>query len=153
MIRQAVEHFKRVLRLDPDHGEAAEKVRAVRAVQRLKTEGNTALQAGDHCTAQQRYQQALAVDRENRVVAAKLEYNLALVADRQNLPQPCIVHCTAALERDHSHLKARLRRAKTHRELGNLEAAIGKRRFNTARDQENRSQLSLHCSSLFHQRC
>lgn len=70
------------------------------------------------------YSQALQIDPQNKVVNAKLFFNKATVCSKLDKVKEAVQHCTDALNLDETYLKALLRRAKCHSDLGDFEEAV-----------------------------
>lgn len=86
--------------------------------------GNEAFKMGRWQQALSLYNEALTVDRNNKIVNAKLYYNKATVCAKLNQIKEAIEACTAALELDENYVKALLRRAKCYSDLSEFEEAV-----------------------------
>eukprot|EP00092_Neocalanus_flemingeri_P016202 GFUD01017536.1.p1 GENE.GFUD01017536.1~~GFUD01017536.1.p1 ORF type:complete len:414 (+),score=120.53 GFUD01017536.1:205-1446(+) len=124
MMDKALDHFKTVLKLAPDHEQAKEKFKKAKCLKQLKDCGNKAFKAGDFQNALRDYTEALSLDPLLKSMNSKLYFNRATVYTKLGDLQKCLEDCTAALENDPNYLKALLRRAKTYMELKDFENSI-----------------------------
>ncbi|KAF9414575.1 hypothetical protein HW555_007582 [Spodoptera exigua] len=121
---QAFKHFQQVLRLAPDHKKAMETYKKAKLLKQKKEEGNEAFKMGRWQQALSLYNEALTIDKNNKIVNAKLYFNKATVCAKLNQIKEAAEACTAALELDENYVKALLRRAKCYTELGEFEEAV-----------------------------
>ncbi|XP_026737789.1 dnaJ homolog subfamily C member 7 [Trichoplusia ni] len=121
---QAFKHFQQVLRLAPDHKKAIETYKKAKLLKQKKEEGNEAFKMGRWQQALSLYNEALTIDKNNKIVNAKLYFNKATVCAKLNQIKEAAEACTAALELDENYMKALLRRAKCYTELGDYEEAV-----------------------------
>jgi DnaJ family protein C protein 7 len=92
-IDRAIDHFKRALRGNPDHGNSQTTLKKVKGLAKAKEEGKDAWNAGRYAEAVDKYSEALAVAPENDAINSKLFYNRALA--RTQVPPPPHTHTTA----------------------------------------------------------
>jgi tetratricopeptide (TPR) repeat protein len=85
-IDRAIDHFKRALRGNPDHGNSQTTLKKVKGLAKAKEEGKDAWNAGRYAEAVDKYSEALAVAPENDAINSKLFYNRALA--RTQVPPP-----------------------------------------------------------------
>ena len=121
---KALEHFKTVLKLDPDHEPARETMKQARKIMNLKESGNKNFKSGNFEEALEHYSLALKVDSLHRRLNSKLYFNRATVHARLDNLQSCLADCSLALENDPNYLKPLLRRAKTYMGLQDYENAV-----------------------------
>ncbi|XP_059059239.1 dnaJ homolog subfamily C member 7 [Achroia grisella] len=140
---QAFKHFQQVLRLAPDHKKAIETYKRAKLLKQKKEEGNEAFKMGRWPQALSRYNEALNIDKNNKAVNAKLYFNKATVCAKLNQTIEAAKACTAALELDENYVKALLRRAKCHTELGNYQDAVKdyERLYKIDKSKENKQML------------
>lgn len=140
---QAFKHFQQVLRLAPDHKKAMETYKRAKLLKQKKEEGNEAFKMGRWQQALSLYNEALTIDKMNRAVNAKLYYNKATVCSKLGLTKEAAAACTSALELDENYVKALLRRAKCHSELGDHEEAVKdyERLYKIDKSKENKQLL------------
>lgn len=105
--------------------------------------GNEAFKMGRWQQALSLYNEALTIDKMNRAVNAKLYYNKATVCSKLGLTKEAAAACTSALELDENYVKALLRRAKCHSELGDHEEAVKdyERLYKIDKSKENKQLL------------
>ncbi|XP_031343855.1 dnaJ homolog subfamily C member 7 [Photinus pyralis] len=123
-IDSAVNHFQQVLRLAPDHKHAMGSYKRAKLLKRKKEEGNEAYKSCKFQEAINLYTEALSIDPLNKKTNAKLYFNRATVLARLVKLQDAVKDCTSALQLDETYLKALLRRAKCHTDLGDYEEAV-----------------------------
>lgn len=123
-VDKAYQHFNAVLRNDPDHKKAMLALKKAKRLQSKKQEGNESFSKGQFQKAYDIYSEALTIDPINKSTNAKLHYNRALVASKLNKTEEAIDDCSQAIEKDHTYLKAYIKRAKCYMESEKYEEAV-----------------------------
>eukprot|EP01135_Chromosphaera_perkinsii_P002851 Nk52_evm6s229 gene=Nk52_evmTU6s229 len=121
---QAIAHFKRALRCDPDHKKSRNKLKLTKALEAEKEAGNAAFKAGKYQEAFELYSKALEIDPDNASVNSKLYCNRATVSSKLNNLEGAISDCDKAIELDETYEKAYLRRAKCYMDSEMFEEAV-----------------------------
>ncbi|KAL1961291.1 hypothetical protein VTO42DRAFT_19 [Malbranchea cinnamomea] len=121
---QAINHFRRVLSLDPDATHAVKYLRMVQKLLRTKDEGNAAFKARKYREAIEIYTRGLEIDPSNRDINSKLLQNRAQAYSNLKEYEKAIEDCTKALEFDPTYIKARRTRAKAYGGAGNWDEAV-----------------------------
>eukprot|EP00126_Sphaerothecum_destruens_P000891 Sdes_comp11640_c0_seq1m2797 len=140
---QAIAHFNRSLRSDPDHSRARNFLKKVKSLENEKFAGNEAFNAGKLTEALERYSSALRIDPENSIVNSKLYCNRATVYAKLNDLGASIQDCDSAIDLDSSYVKAYLRRAKCYSDSEKYEEAVRDYEFVYNQDKSNRNVQEL----------
>ena len=82
----ALQHFRQALNCDPDFKQAAQYLKMVQKLDKMKEEGNAAFKAGRNREAVDIYGKALEVDPLNKGTNSKILQNRALASIRVILP-------------------------------------------------------------------
>lgn len=119
-----MEHFKQILRNDPDHKGAREIYQKVKKLEKTKKQGNEFFKAGQNKKAYEAYSEALKIDPLNDSFNAKLYCNRAAAQQRLKMWQTAFNDCGNALMCDPDYVKAYSRRAQCAMELERFKDAI-----------------------------
>lgn len=112
-----MEHFKQVLRNDPDHKGARKIYQTVKKLKKKKEEGNEYFKSGQNKKAYESYSEALKIDPLNDAFNAKLYCNRAAAQMKLNMWQTAFNDCGNALVLEPDYKKAFSRRAQCAMEL------------------------------------
>ncbi|XP_067934416.1 dnaJ homolog subfamily C member 7-like isoform X1 [Watersipora subatra] len=123
-IDKAQQHFKHVLRMNPDHTKAKDTYKKSKCLIQKKEEGNAAFKSGDHQKAYELYTDALSIDPYNKLTNAKLYCNRATTSTKLQNLQQAVDDCNKAIELDEKYVKAFTRRAATYTGLEMYEEAV-----------------------------
>lgn len=123
-IKLGMEHFKQILRSDPDHKEAKRMYSLIKKLERKKKEGNDYFKENKNKEAYQSYSDALAIDPKNDTFNSKLYCNRAAAQMKLRMWQTAFNDCSEALVRCPDYQKAYSRRAKCAMELERYKDAI-----------------------------
>ena len=85
---KALQHFRQALNCDPDFKQAAQYLKMVQRLDKMKEEGNAAFKAGRNREAVDIYGKALEVDPLNKGTNSKILQNRALASIRVTSPIP-----------------------------------------------------------------
>ena len=99
-------------------------MRMVKRLKNLKDAGNNSFKEGNLEEAVSKYTEALDIDSLNHNINSKLLFNRATMHTKLGNQKECIKDCTSALENDPYYIKALLRRAKTYKDINDLDNAI-----------------------------
>jgi DnaJ family protein C protein 7 len=123
-MRQAFDHFKYVLHLEPKcRGAINNYKRAKSFIQRME-EGSTTFNQGRYSEAYTIYTEALKIDPANNLMNTKLFFNRGKVCQRLGRLTEAVSDCSSALEIHKNYPKALLVRAGCYMDLGNFDKAV-----------------------------
>ncbi|KAF6036840.1 DNAJC7 [Bugula neritina] len=123
-IDKAQQHFKHVLKMNPDHEKARETFKKSKCLIQKKEEGNTAFKAGEFQHAHRLYSEALSIDPLNKLTNAKLYNNRATVNTKLGNLDATVEDCNSAIALDEKYVKAFARRAAAYTSLEKYEEAL-----------------------------
>lgn len=123
-IELGMEHFKQILKKDPDHKEAMRMYKLVKKLEKTKKKGNTLFGEGKNREAFAAYSDALKIDPLNDTFNAKLYCNRAATQMRLKQWQGSFNDCGEAIMRNPDYQKAYSRRAQCAMELERFKDAI-----------------------------
>lgn len=123
-IEQALNHFKQVLRLDPDNKKSRTLLKMVKSIRKVKIKGNEAFSRGQYTQAIELYTECLEIDPSNRAANAILYNNRATCWNKKKEYQKALDDCQRSLELNERYTKAMLRKAQALQGLERYEEAV-----------------------------
>lgn len=117
-------HLTRVLEIEPSHHKAKRILGRAIAVRLKKDECNTLYNGGKHEEAHTAYTEALAIDKLNTLLNAKLYFWRATNAAKLNRLSDTVDDCTSAVQLDKGYTEAFVRRAQCFMEMESYDEAV-----------------------------
>ena len=117
---EAMTHLRTLLALDPDNTRAVKLLKAIRALVKIKEEGDANYKKRNYHTALALYTEALELcPRDSPGVKANLHFNRASTQNKLHREDECIQDCSQAIRYDPKYIKAYVQRANTLMGLNN----------------------------------
>eukprot|EP00467_Chlorarachnion_reptans_P005036 CAMPEP_0114524316 /NCGR_PEP_ID=MMETSP0109-20121206/21787_1 /TAXON_ID=29199 /ORGANISM="Chlorarachnion reptans, Strain CCCM449" /LENGTH=515 /DNA_ID=CAMNT_0001705745 /DNA_START=254 /DNA_END=1801 /DNA_ORIENTATION=+ len=120
----ALRHFQSVLKSAPDFRESQNMYRMIKKMDRAKSNGTSEFKEGKYEGAIAAWTEALAVDPDNKFFNTAVFSNRASAYMKLKKYEEAVADLDKVVEHDGENLKALLRRATCHTELGNHDGAV-----------------------------
>ena len=123
-LRDVFQDLSRVLEIEPDHHKANQVLDKAIRLKARDDEGRHLFKLGNHEEAVKVYTEALAIDKLNSLINARLHYSRATNSVKLGKLSDTVDDCTAAIQLDKCYTAAYLQRAQCFMDLESYDEAV-----------------------------